>query len=65
MPVLVYISRYCMFFVFKNNKCESCKEELSVDKQFDLTELDDLILKFDRGKLFFSSPHVVNVILYG
>lgn len=63
MPVLTYLVGYCIHIVCKHLKCEDCKSQLTVDKDFiGENEIYKLISDLDRGNLKYPQDDIIYVV---
>lgn len=64
-PVLTYLAGYCMHSVlFVKLKCDSCKNNLTIDRSLVVEPQFKLICDFDRGGLKYPTVDIVNIIVH-
>lgn len=63
LPLITYLAGYCIFKYLQKVKCESCHNNLTVDKSIELDGQYKYIT-LARGGLLCPQPDVANVVAY-
>ncbi|XP_049805645.1 uncharacterized protein LOC126248581 [Schistocerca nitens] len=61
---LTFIAGYCAHAVIKKLKCESCLNEIVIEKELPINEHFSLIQRLDHGGLKYPSDTILNMIVY-
>ena len=65
LPVILYLAGYCCYAVFKNIKCNSCKDLISGrDNMEEIPEINSYFQRINRGSLLYPYDITTNFLLY-
>lgn len=64
LPILTYISGYCVFSVLNKINCSFCEAKLTINKSLDFSEKYILIRNLDRGSLRHPHHKIIYMIIH-
>lgn len=64
LPILTYISGYCVYSVIKKIDCSFCEAKLTINKSLDFSEKYILIRNLDRGSLLHPQYEIIYMITH-